>query len=278
MFNFNHRIVMRKFVFTIAMFLGASCIAFSQTIKTFSISFDKSFWTLWDMKDGTFFLDVNPNVSLSDPSLIYTWNGVEYRGGRWSWASGSEGINIEKKPLLLWADFSLPIDESEGFDSYTVEMTEELVVKGVLLSPYSRYPIPVSSAFVSQEPIVSSDGNAPFYNKSQYPKSNIENIRLEGYGFYNGQRVEGRMLSFSVCPFRYETEGGDLYLLTNVKVDFIMKQDSTPTPLIPVPFDFNGDRRFALDDVVTAIERFLNDEIDFWTIERAIDAYLEKME
>ena len=263
---------MKRIIFTIVMFLKVSFITFSQTVKTFSVSFDKDMFELLPSDNGNDSFLLYPT---SDPDMLtYSWSDVDYTNkGGWSHYDPFDAWDWHQ-PSLLWRTIYLPLDENEGFASYTMDAKEELIYENVLLDYVPIKIVVGSSQGKARRADVEED--APEYSKSQYPESNIADMQLRGYGVYDGQKVKGRTLSFQLCPFRYDAEKRNLYLLTDMKVDITMKFDTTPTPPIPVPHDHDGDGVVTVNDITTAIRMYLDGEGDYISITNTIDAYLMK--
>ena len=255
------------------MLIGVSYVACSQTVKTFSISFDKDLFELLPSNNGndSFFL-----YPTSDPDMLtYSWSGVDYTNkGGWSHYDPFDAFDWHQ-PSLLWRKIYLPLDENEGFASYTMDAKEELIYENVLLDYVPITIVVGSSQGKARRADVEED--ALEYTKSQYPDSNIANMQLMGYGVYNGQEVKGRTLGFQVCPFRYDAEKRNLYLLTDVKLNITMKFDLTPTPPIPVPHDYDGDGVVTVNDIALIISKYLDGmAVSYYDITETIDAYLKQ--
>ncbi len=242
-----------------------------KTIKTVSLSFDKD---MFELQPSYYSNDRFLLYPTSDPDILtYSWGDVNYTNkGGWSPYDPFDAWDWHQ-PSLLWRTIYLPLDENEGFASYTVDAKEELIYEDVLLD-YVPLEIPVGSS-QGKARHADVEDDVPEYSKSQYPDSNIADMQLIGYGVYGGQKVKGRTLSFQVCPFRYDAEKRNLYLLTDMKVNIAMKFDSTPTPPIHIPHDYDGDGVVTVNDITTIIRMYLDGEGDFISITNTIDAYLD---
>ena len=243
---------MKKIIFTCTMYIFAFCMGFSQTVKTVDISFSKDLFELEKTNNGRFLL----TPAFDTDILKYSYEGADYINiGLWQPSFPLKKGNYQ--PCLLWRKLYLPLDETEGIASYSIEAREELLYENVLLD-YCHLAIPTDFSSKKIGRAYINAGDDLVYSETLYPDSNIANIQLSGYGVFNGQTVEGRTLCFDMCPFRYDAEKRNLYLLTDIKLVITLKYDPTPTPPIPLLYDFDGDGILTLNDITTLINIYLD--------------------
>ena len=117
-------------------------------------------------------------------------------------------------PALPYISVRVLIGPDEDFSGFSLMDEEEEFSRGKVLAPNP-------TSFTTDKPFPTSWTPTANYAQTTYPNENVE---------YNGIRwLHGyKMVSFLVCPFRYNAASGDLFLKKSITLNLSIHQDSDP--------------------------------------------------
>lgn len=115
-------------------------------------------------------------------------------------------------PELPIIPIKVYIDKNKDYQNFTWEATEVLIEDSIHIR-HNTIEHPTMGSYPNNYSPIE-------YEEERYPQINIE---------YSGTHIMdgNKLLSFCVCPFRYDATNDKLYLLTDIELNIILKESST---------------------------------------------------
>jgi hypothetical protein len=139
-------------------------------------------------------------------------------------------------PALPYISVRVLIGPDEDFSGFSLMDEEEEFSRGKVLAPNP-------TSFTTDKPVPTSWTPTVNYAQATYPNENVE---------YNGIRwLHGyKMVSFLLCPFRYNAASGDLFLKKSITLNLSIHQDSDPIKNSYNSQPFNDSRLATIKQIV----------------------------
>lgn len=170
---------MKNYLFFLCLFFCSSSL--SQTVRTISLSYDNSDFSISDDGNGL------SHINSSNKTFVFKSDTLS--------------------PALPFVCVNILIGPQEKMVSFTTDFSESLYSEGLNLSPN-----PVTYKTSDIERLFTPSQLAPVYRAINYP---------ETYAEFTGEYSDGpyNFVTFLVCPFRYDAAKKNLYLRNSIDLN-----------------------------------------------------------
>ena len=170
--------------FCLVLLLSAHT-SFGQTVKTIELNYSE--------KDFEFFTSQKGDMMISP------------RFGRVTYS------NDTLSPALPFFHYYLLVSASQSYQNNSVTSEEKLIASNISLIP-NQLPV-----LLDKDEVPYYDDEKKSYTAIEFPANKIKYTGTHEIGMY-------KVISFCICPFRYDTNSGNLYLSKKILVDINLKE------------------------------------------------------